>query len=320
MDLIYTNAKRIDQGVLSSYSFDLSYGADENDFELTLAADEPALEFGAIIYIEGTEYGGIIDAIKASSNGDTITYIGRTWHGILNSKAIEPDSGSNYFTVSGDANDILSTLVKRFKLGAIFTAGESTSAVNISSYKLARYTKAYDGIAAMLAKKKAKLIMTWKDRSVELTAVPIVDYTKAPVDGDVATLTVEKHDSKVNHLICFGRDCCANREVMHLYVDQFGRIGSVQYYTGLKEYTEVYEYGHADSETEIIEGARERFAKLRDNDKSEISLPAGDYTFDIGDIVGASEIRSGVSVTATVTQKIVRINNGTVSIEYKIGS
>ena len=34
MDLIYTNANGEDQGILSAYAFDLSFGASENDFEI----------------------------------------------------------------------------------------------------------------------------------------------------------------------------------------------------------------------------------------------------------------------------------------------
>ena len=41
--------------------------------------------------------------------------------------------------------------------------------------------------------------------------------------------------------------------------------------------------------------------------------------FDIGDIVGSTDITTGVSVSATVTQKIVKINNGFINIEYKTG-
>ena len=33
MDLIYTNANRVDQGVLLDYELDLAFGADENNFE-----------------------------------------------------------------------------------------------------------------------------------------------------------------------------------------------------------------------------------------------------------------------------------------------
>lgn len=36
MDLIYTNVNREDVGVLKDYAFDLAFGSDENDFELTL--------------------------------------------------------------------------------------------------------------------------------------------------------------------------------------------------------------------------------------------------------------------------------------------
>jgi hypothetical protein len=60
--------------------------------------------------------------------------------------------------------------------------------------------------------------------------------------------------------------------------------------------------------------------ELRNNDKAEISIPETEgMVYDIGDIVGATEYKSGVSVTATVTQKIVKINNGVVSTEYKTG-
>ena len=106
MDLIYTNSKLIDQGVLDNYAFDLSFGASENDFELTLGIN-PILESGAMTYIEGTEYGGIVDGRKTTTNGETITYVGRTWHGILNSKIIEPDTGEDYLVVSGDANEVM---------------------------------------------------------------------------------------------------------------------------------------------------------------------------------------------------------------------
>ena len=34
MDLIYTNSKRIDQGVLQAYALDLSFGDSENDLTM----------------------------------------------------------------------------------------------------------------------------------------------------------------------------------------------------------------------------------------------------------------------------------------------
>lgn len=317
MDLIYTNANRADVGVLSTYAFDLSFGASENDFEMTLGVNEAVLEFSAFIYIEGTEYGGIIDGMKTSTQGETITYNGRTWHGIMNSKVIQPDTGEDYFVVSGDANEILTMLIARLGLSGLFVAAEELSGVNISGYQFNRYCKGYDGIRAMLAASNAKLKIAWENRSVVLSAESIADYTEAPVDGDIATLTVEQHKGKTNHLICLGKGDLAAREVIHLYADQFGRIGDVQYYTGLDEIADTYENSNSDN---LRSEGIKKLTELRNNDKAEIALPETEGLFyDIGDIVGATEYKSGVSVAATVTQKIVKINNGVVSTEYKTG-
>ena len=317
MDLIFTNAERADQGVLSTHYFDLSYGASENNFELTLGANEPTLETGACIFIEGTEYGGMVGGIKSSTKGETITYKGRTWHGIMNSKVIQPDTGENYLVVSGDAHEVLSFLIARMGLSGLFVAAENLSGVNISNYKFHRYCKGYDGIADMLADNGGKLKIAWKDRAVHLTAEPIADYTESPVDGDIATLTVEQNKDKVNHLVCLGKGNLAEREVIHLYADQFGRIGDTQYYTGVAEIAETYE--NTNSEDLRSDGVK-MFTELLNNDKAEINLSeAGGLTYDIGDIIGAKEYRSGISVSAAVTQKIVKIHNGVVSTEYKTG-
>lgn len=315
MDLIFTNSESEDQGVLTTHSFDLSYGAAENDFELTIGANEPTLETGACIFIEGTEYGGMIGGIKVSTYGETITYKGRTWHGIMNSKVIEPENGEDYFTVSGDANEVLSVLIARMGLSELFVATENPSGVNISDYKFHRYCKGYDGVADMLADNGGKLKIAWKDRAVHLSAEPIADYTESPVDGDIATLTVEQNKDKVNHLICLGKGDLAEREVIHLYVDQFGRIGDVQYYTGLDEIADTYDNSNSD---DLRSDGIKHFTELRNIDRAEISLSETEgLTYDIGDIVGAKEYKSGVSVSAAVTQKIVKINNGVVSTEYK---
>ena len=316
MDMIYTNAKRIDQGVLHKYAFDLSFGAEENDFAMILGANEPTLEFGAFVYIESTEYGGIVDAVKTTTDGETITYMGRTWHGVLNSKVIEPDAGEAYLTVNGNAYDILTMLVSRLGLESLFRVDESAADVTIKTYKFHRYCQAYAGILDMLSGNSAKLQMTWKDRYVYLSAVPISDYTDSPVDGDLATLAVEQHGKKPNHLVCLGKGDLTEREVIHLYVDQFGRIGTVQYYTGLDDYTQPYEN---TSTEDLLTDATKHFKELLDTDTAEIALAETDMVYDINDIVGAIDRKSGISATTTVTQKIVKINNGVVTIEYKTG-
>lgn len=317
MDLIYTNAKRVDQGVFSAYALDMSYGADENNFELVLGANEPMLETNAVIFMENTEYGGMVGGLKTSTNGETITYKGRTWHGILNSKVIEPDAGEDYLFVSGDANEVLAFMVARLGLSELFVAAENRCGIVIPKYKFHRYCKGYDGLRMMLADNGAKLRIVWENRRVVLSAEPIVDYSESPVDDDVAVLSVERHSDKVNHLVCLGKGDLAAREVIHLYVDQFGRIGDVQYYTGIAEIADTYE--NSNSEDLRSDGIN-HFTEIRNTDNAEIALSEMEgLIYDIGDIVGATEYRSGVNVAEAVTQKIVKINNGVVSTEYKTG-
>lgn len=317
MDLIYTNSERVDQGVLSAYAFDLSYGASENDFAMVIGMAEAMLDYGAFIYMEGTEYGGIVDAKKVTTNSESITYMGRTWHGVLNSKVIQPDPGENYFTVSGDANEIIALLIVRLGLSELFTAKKEAAGIDIGRYQFHRYCKGYDGMADMFSQNGAKLKMAWKNQTVELSAVPIVDYSKNPIDGDTTTLTVEQHGKKVNHLVCLGKGELSEREVIHLYVDQNGNIGDTQYYTGVDEVTDIYENSNTE---DLRSDGVERFKELLDNDKAEITLPENNVlAYDIGDIVEASDVQTGVAATASVTQKIVRINNGAISTEYKTG-
>lgn len=320
MDLIYTNAKRVDLGVLNAHDLDLSFGTDENenDFELILGKSEPILEDGAVIYIDGTEYGGIVGGMRSSSTDEVRTHIGRTWHGILNDKVLCPDPGADYLVVSGEAHEVIGEMITRVGLGQLFKARTASSGINIKKYQFARYVRAYDGIRAMLASASAKLKMAWSGTALELYAEPIVDYTDQPVDGDEATLTVERFGSKVNHLICLGSGNLADRMVLHLYVDQFGRIGSTQYYTGLDDITEIYDYANAASLEELRENGVKHLSEIRQNDKVELTTNEGSgLEYDIGDIIGGTDTTTGNTASATVVQKIVNINNGVVSIKYK---
>lgn len=227
---------------------------------------------------------------------------------------------NKYFIISGDAHDCVRYLLKRHGLSELFAVPEEKSGVNISEHKFHRYCKGYDGLRDMLEDNGAKLKIEWKDRSVLLYAEPIADYTESPIDGDIASLTVEQHKNKVNHLICLGKGELEAREIIHLYVDQNGSIGDTKCYTGMDEYTDVYENTNAESSEDLRNGGVSRLKELRNNDKAEIALPETEgLSYDIGDIVGASEIRSGVKVAAAVTQKIVKINNGVVSADYKTG-
>lgn len=320
MDLIFTDKNGIEQGALQAYVLDLSFGIEENNFELTVNKTEPMLEDGAILHIENTEYGGIVGGLKSDSALDTRTRTGRTWHGVMNSKVLEPDPGTDYLIVSGDSIEVLSDLFARMGLSALFVSSKEHGSVHIKPYQFARYCKGYEGVRAMLKANKAKLKMYWLDGQVHAWAEPIVDYTNTPIDGDDAVLVMEKYGDKVNHLVCLGSGQLEERMVLHLYVDQFGRIGTVQYFFGIDEIADVFDFGNAESIEDLQAGGVERLEELRAVDIVEVIVPEGsEAAYDIGDIIGGTDHDTGIAASAEVLQKIVKIDNGSVSIEYKTG-
>lgn len=317
MDLIYANSSREDIGVIPDYDFDLAFGSDENDFELTVSRNDHCCEAGYYIYIEGTEYGGIVDAITSDTATENVTYSGRTWHGILNSKILCPDAGESYLTVSGDANTILGTLLSRMGLTALFSASSAPSGINISGYQFARYVSGYDGIRQMLKSVSAKLCVAYSSGSAVLSAAPIVDYTQDGLDSDQLALEVKKTTNKVNHLICLGSGELANRTVVHLYADASGNISQTQTFTGTAEYTAVYDYSNADDTAELIKGGTERLKELLQQDDLTVDVNEVDDPYDVGDIVGASDDVTGVTIAVPITKKIIRVQNGIVSVDLE---
>lgn len=319
MDLIYTDSNGADLGVIHAYSFDLAFGSDENDFELKIDTDNHCCEAGCYVYVEGTEYGGIIDAIASDTAAEEVTYTGRTWHGILNSKVLCPDSGQDYLTLSGEANTVLGTLISRMGLTDIFAASADASALTISNYKMERYITGYDGIRKMLKAVSGKLVMSYNGTKVILSAVPIVDHTDDGIfDSDILALSVKKTARKVNHLICLGQGELKNRTIVHLYADAEGNISQTQTQTGLDEYTSVYDNSSAASTDELIKGGRARLAELQMMDDISVNLNEAEDIYDIGDIVGAMDNVTGLFVAVPIVKKIVNIQSGHPSISYGI--
>ena len=84
LKVTYTDEDGVEIGMLGSYSLDLAYGSDENDFALT-ADIGFHLPKKSLVYIDGTEWGGVVRGCRPSTLGEspTNTITGQTWHGVL---------------------------------------------------------------------------------------------------------------------------------------------------------------------------------------------------------------------------------------------
>lgn len=321
MDLIYTNAALVDQGVLQDCTLDLAFGTDENDFELETPAEGVILEAGALLYMEGTEYGGMVDGMRYTSADGIKRYTGRTWHGILNSKIIQPDAGEDYYTVSGDANTVLAAVISRLSLSTLFVAADATSGLSVS-YQFDRYCGGYDGLRAMLASAGGKLrIEVLGTGRVQLSAVPVVRYvTENEWDSDRMTLDAAQEWHPVNHLICLGKGDLRERQVVHLYADGQGNLSTTQTSAGLAERVAVYDYSNAESLEDLTANGMKKLAEYQAGDSCKAALADSETVYDIGDVVGVWDNVTGLSMETTITKKIVTISGGVVTVSYKTGS
>jgi hypothetical protein len=320
VDLIYTNADREDIGVLLDFELDLAIGKDENDFECSMAANLHCCELGSLLYMEGTEYGGIVDSIESDTANNAVIYSGRTWHGILNSKIIEPSSGQAYLTVSGEANTVIASLLSRLGLTELFEASSEDSGLNISGYQMNRYIEGYDGIKKMLKAVGGKLLFNYMGDKVVLSAVPIHDYSEdEEFDSDLIDLNIKKSERTVNHLICLGKGELVERTVIHLYADKNGTISHTQTYEGLAECVAVYDYPNVESTEELEAKGIEHLEKLWQPEEIKVDFSGDEQSFDIGDIVGGVDNITGISAATEITKKIVTIKNSKITISYEVG-
>lgn len=317
LDLIYTNTNKEDLGVMKDYTLDLAFGNDENDFECVIDQNTHCCEEDFFLYIEGTEYGGIIDNIGVDTANEEVTYSGRTWHGVLNSKVLCPDTDEDYLVISGEANSVLGSLIDRMGLNFLFKASDETSGIEISNYKMNRYIKGYDGIRKMLKTYGAKLNIVFSNGFVVLSAKPIIDYSQdEQFDKDQIAFTVKQMGNPTNHVICLGKGDLSEREVIHVYADEYGNISETQVFTGLSEVTAVYENTNAENSEELKQGGIDIIKEAWASDELDAAFNFEDKNFDIGDIVGGNDTEVGVSARREIQKKIVTIANGDVTISY----
>ena len=304
--------------VFSSYDFEV--GDDDNSFQIVVKRSEyQTIPQGARIYIPGTEYGGLFRELGTNTAMDTIAPGGITWRGMMQKKILEPPSGQNYATDSGELNAIVKARVEAAFPGLFIGVSDSTG-VSVTSFQYERYCTLESGLRKLLKSKGYRLDIAYSqtDKAVVVKAVPIVDYsTQIELSSDMLlNYKMQMQGDGVNHLICLGQGELAERTVYHLYVDQNGDIGTTQYYTGVDEIAAVYDYAGAEL-NDLISGGKNRLEELMNQNEFTMDI---EQILDvgIGDIVGGRDYLSGMLMAAPITGKIVKWSNGTQKTEYTL--
>lgn len=237
MDLIYADENKKDIGVIKYFDMDLAFGSSENNFELTLNLDQHCCEVGYYVYIDNTEYGGIIDGITVDTNKQSVTYSGRTWHGILDGKVLNPSNMTRNDNVgrivSGEANELIASIITEKGLESDFEVSDEDSGISILDYQIERYDTVYKAILKMMQSSHAKLRLAWNHvtSKVRLWAELSVDHTTLDNwDSTQFNFTIGDNKHFVNHLVCVGTDDYSEegkliaRPVIHLFCDANGKV------------------------------------------------------------------------------------------------
>ena len=316
MDVNYTNAKKVDDGVLKQFEIDFDT-VDKKDFVITVGIDNHVLTGGSLWYIENTEYGGIVDDVEVITSSNTIQYSGRNFRALLSSKILLPPLGIDYKTVNGNIATITNHLLKECGLDQFFVADVSN--IEIASYSFDRFTSLYDGLVKMAYRAGKILHLNVSAGIVHIFYKDRVDYSEEmEYCQDDTAFKIKKNFIGVNHLICLGQGELQNRLVTHLYVDADGDIVEKQYYYGIDERAQVYENNSMKSIEELKEEGVNKLGELKNGDSFEVIAP-DDRDLHIGDIIGGYEKVTGYRIRREITNIIAKIDDIGVDISYTVG-
>lgn len=134
---------------------------DRNDFQVDFSLTEELAQkyqSGDYFFISDTEYGGRMRYQETSSKTGELIWKGYTWRGMLTKAIICPPTGQDYYTISGDANEIIDQVLWDSLEGeTLITGVEETSGIMIQNYRFDRYCTVLEGLTKMLAKVGAKI-------------------------------------------------------------------------------------------------------------------------------------------------------------------
>lgn len=334
MDLMYIRTRAggsSDSGYLSMYEADFEIGTDEdsvNDFELKMPLPESSegLYFAenrisSIVFVEGTEYGGIILGSVIDVEDKTITYTGRTWRGLLSQYIIEPPAGQDYRTVSGN----LAVSIRSLPKHPIFTVKNTSYTGN--TYQFERYVNTLDGINNLLiaADPELRFTLTFASTEGEYAGTVTMELVKTrdlsalvEISQDISDkimLKITRDHSTPRHLICLGQGELTDREVIHLYADANWNISQ----TAISGAFPVETYDFSSSEDLLADGLSHYKELVANHEQIDVSIT--DLDVRLGDVISARDRLSGEYVKAEISNIIYKCTDygsyQSESYEYK---
>lgn len=314
MELMYRRieGEEIREGFLRNYDadFDITTDVDNptNDFEIQMDMPETTYdllwkenEISCIVYVDGTEWGGLITGAEMSLADSRITYTGVTWRGLLNLYIIEPPSGQDYRIVTSGTN--VATALRALPMNPYISI-QNSSLTTTRQFQYNRYITVHEGATNMLLNSNAswRLYFAYDEDTGKalLTVGTTHDRTElieiSQDYDDHVQLTIKRDGSTPKHVICLGEGELKDRRVQHLYADEDWNIST----TAISGAYPVETYDYSGSNDLLTDGQK-HFRELIDQ-HMQIEVMVSGIELNLGDIIAAREILTGEYVTAEITK------------------
>lgn len=288
----------------------------DNTFDLIVRdASAPLPEAAWRVFADGTEMGGRVEGfeLKTGRTSSELHWTGSTWTGVLAKRLLWPDARQDYLTLSGDANAVLRSAVARLGLGSFFAVPDSDAGVAVS-YRCSRdVPDAWTNLRLAMRSAGLRLDAKWVNGACRLQAVRVTDW-RGRVDSDLVDFDLTSDLLVTNHLKAAGKGELGSREVVDVYADRNGNVGTSKAMAGVFELEEYYDANNSEGD-DLRKQAVDRLKDMQADGGVKVTVGEG-VSFGLGDIVEARHYSPNVTVSVEVSSRVTTATGAGASVTY----